>query len=190
MSTSVVVCIILGSMCNVQMYDILIVYDVILYTYVCMYWNIIILIYLCVCTYVHLYYYMYMCIDEYIHVVYLHVVAKVPISLEESIVGACRILELEPTVSFQSNVIHFIQLVQAHKMVTHTLSPPTILYNIINLWMFLLQVVIVGPPCCGKTSCATVGAEALRQLGYSVLSTKVNLNHGTQSITGSWNTVG
>jgi dynein heavy chain len=93
---------------------------------------------------------------------------KIPISLEEAIVGACKVLELEPTLSFQSNVIQFIQLVQAHKM-----------------------IVVVGPPCCGKTSCATVGAEALKLLGYSVLYNKVNLNCGTQSsLTGSWDDEG
>nr|WAQ15579.1 axonemal dynein heavy chain E [Halisarca dujardinii] len=93
---------------------------------------------------------------------------KIPISLEEAIVGACQVLELDPTLPFQSNVIQFVQLVQAHKMVA-----------------------VVGPPCCGKTLCAAVGAEALRLLGYSVLYSKINLNGGTEaSLTGSWDEEG
>ena len=74
--------------------------------------------------------YVHMCSTLLSHGYFLHVLivifmclvlattVKVPINLEEAIVGACRMLELEPTLSFQSNVIQFIQLVQAHKMVS------------------------------------------------------------------------
>ena len=120
---------------------------------------------------------------------------KVPINLEEAIVGACRMLELEPTLSFQSNVIQFIQLVQAHKMVSAYLrSNPSYCCTVLQHCMHVIQwsssqIVVAGPPCCGKTACATVGAEALRLLGYSVLYTKVNLNQGPQSsLTGTWDT--
>ena len=45
---------------------------------------------------------------------------KDPLTFEEAIASACRILELEPTIKFQSKIIQFIQLLQANSLVGYT----------------------------------------------------------------------
>ena len=115
---------------------------------------------------------------------------KAPLTFEEAIASACRILELEPTVQFQSKIIHFIQLLQANNLVGKFWWFPTTCVGmacvIVLPVLTYLQVLLAGAPGCGKTSCFTVASEAMRLLGYCVQTSRISFNRGTDDIGGHW----